>query len=202
MHYRILIFVVIGMTGQISCTSNSKPKEEVKETTSTKVDYAEQGQKIVGATFSALSSRLMTSMQADGVPGAAKYCNLIAYPLVDSLSEVHNATIRRTSRKIRNPKDNPLPHEKAMLARYETLIEQDKPLEPVVKELDEGKIAYYAPIRTMGLCLKCHGKIGETLNEEDYTVIKELYPEDEAIGYVDGDFRGIWSVVFEDGVSR
>ena len=50
---------------------------------------------------------------------------------------------------------------------------------------------------TKPLCLKCHGKIGETLNEDDYTIIKKIYPDDKAIGYDNENLRGIWSIQFE-----
>lgn len=70
-------------------------------------------------------------------------------------------------------------------------------LKPMVKEMDLNTIAFYAPIRVNEFCLQCHGKLGETLSEKNYEVIKELYPEDEAIGYSAGDLRGIWSIRFK-----
>jgi hypothetical protein len=40
---------------------------------------------------------------------------LAAYPLVDSLSQVHKTYIRRTSLKVRNPKDAPTESELIVL---------------------------------------------------------------------------------------
>lgn len=150
------------------------------------------------STFNVLSGQLKSAMQEGGVPNAAQYCNTVAYPLVDSLSEVYSARIRRASDKVRNPKDKPTELEQEILDTYHAQMAEGTPPKPVVRQLASGEIAFYAPIRMQELCLKCHGKLGETLKEEDYAVIKELYPEDEAIGYEAGDLRGIWSITFED----
>ena len=58
------------------------------------------------------------------------------------------------------------------------------------------KLLFFSPITTQDLCLKCHGKLGETLAVADYAVIKDLYPADDAIGYASGELRGIWSIAF------
>ena len=47
------------------------------------------------------------------------------------------------------------------------------------------------------LCLKCHGKIGEELTQENADLIKKYYPNDLAVGYGKGGFRGVWSIGFE-----
>lgn len=158
--------------------------------------YLQKGQEIAQATFAALSGRLKAAMQEGGVANAVEYCNVVAYPLVDSLSQVHNAEIRRTSFKVRNPADAPTGAERAVLQAYHDQAEAGEELKPVVKSLDGQGVAFYAPIKIQGLCLSCHGKVGETLQETDYALIKKLYPEDEAVGYELGDLRGMWSVRF------
>lgn len=60
--------------------------------------------------------------------------------------------------------------------------------------MDKQKIAFYAPIKVNAFCLQCHGELGQTLQEEDYAMIKERYPGDQALGYVNGDLRGMWSI--------
>jgi len=160
--------------------------------------YKKQGMEIAMGTFKALSGQLKASLQEGGVPNAVRYCNTVAYPLVDSLSEVYGATIRRASDKVRNPKDEPTEREQAIIDAYHAQVEAGERPKPVVRQLESGEIAFYAPIRMQELCLNCHGKLGESLKEEDYAVIKELYPEDEAIGYEAGDLRGIWSITFAE----
>lgn len=158
--------------------------------------YLQQGKAIATATFAELSGQLQAAMQEGGVPHAVRYCNTVAYPLVDSLSDVHGADIRRTSLLIRNPKDAPTPREREQLEAYASAKKAGNPLQPVVKAVSAEEIAFYAPISMQPLCLKCHGQLGETLAEADYAVIKEKYPADEAIGYQAGDLRGMWSITF------
>jgi hypothetical protein len=181
----------------LSACQNNASQEEAGLTDEQQQAYLEKGREMAGATFVALSSQLQAAMKEGGVSNAAQYCNVAAYPLVDSLSKVHEAVIRRTSTKVRNPKDAPDDQEKAILEAYAEKEAAGEELKPVVEQIDPNTIAFYAPIRVNEFCLQCHGKVGETLSEEDYTVIKELYPEDEAIGYSAGDLRGMWSIRFK-----
>lgn len=195
--YYILAFLFAGMLlNFIAC--DSQPKQPETEATSQieTEKYLAKGQQIAGATFTALSGKLQAAMKEGGVPNAVEYCSLAAYPMVDSLSKVHGATIRRTSLEVRNPKDAPAPAERQVLDQYEKADAAGEELKPIAQQLEGGGVAFYAPIRVNELCLQCHGVLGETMTEENYAVIKETYPEDQAIGYADGDLRGMWSIEF------
>lgn len=189
-----LLFISF-FTFLFACEGKKEPSDN--ESKFDEKAYFEKGQAIAAATFTALSGKLQSAMKEGGVPNAVEYCNLAAFPLVDSLSNVYKASIRRTSFKVRNPKDAPSQVEKGVLEEYEKTASTGGDLKPIVKQMENGKVVFYAPIKVNAFCLKCHGKIGETLKEEDYSVIKKAYPEDEAIGYVDGDLRGMWSIKFE-----
>jgi hypothetical protein len=158
--------------------------------------YLEKGKTIASATFAALSGELQAAMAEGGVPNAVEYCNLAAYPLVDSLSKVHQADIRRTSLKVRNPQNAPTAAEKTALEFYAQAMGAGQALRPQVQRSDDGTVVFYAPIQINAFCLQCHGKVGETLRTEDYAVIQKMYPEDRAVGYAEGDLRGIWSIRF------
>ena len=63
--------------------------------------------------------------------------------------------------------------------------------EPRAVRLRSGEVGYVEPIRTKGLCLQCHG------NAIDSTVqvrLNELYPDDQATGFEEGDLRGMFWV--------
>jgi hypothetical protein len=75
--------------------------------------------------------------------------------------------IRRTSMKVRNPKDAPDDQEKAMLEAYAQKEAAGEELKPVIQEIDPHTIGFYAPIRVNEFCLQCHGKVGETLSERE-----------------------------------
>lgn len=194
-----LALLVLGVACSPTGSSSQNSQTQTQATTLDTAKYKKQGMEIAMSTFKALSGQLKSALREGGVANAAQYCNTVAYPLVDSLSEVHQATIRRTSRKIRNPKDAPTPREEEMLDVYHAKVEAGERPSPQLRQLANGEIAFYAPIMMQELCLKCHGKLGETLKAEDYALIQSLYPEDEAIGYAAGDLRGMWSITLPAG---
>ncbi len=183
----------------LSCSDSSKTESEKQTDTQTveQTDvYLKKGKEIALTTFGTLSAELGKALKDGGVPKAIEVCNISAFPLVDSLSKVHNATIRRTSFKIRNPKNAPSSDELKVLSVYAKKHKAGATLQPKVETVN-GMISFYAPIMTQPLCLNCHGKVGETMKEEDYKTIKSFYPEDNAIGYNSEELRGIWSIQFE-----
>lgn len=193
--YFMAIAGIIGLFA--TCTNQSAPQEqEEEEMANSNEDYLEQGAAIAATSFTVLSGRLMAAMKKGGVPEAVQYCNLAGLPLMDSLSQANEVNIRRTAQKIRQPKDAPTPAEKKALDQYHAQFAAGEVLKPFVETNSAGATAFYAPILMSEACLKCHGKLGETLKQEDYDLIKSLYPQDEAIGYAAGDLRGIWSITF------
>jgi hypothetical protein len=153
-----------------------------------------KGKTIAQEVSTVMVSAVTNSMATQGVGGAATYCSYVAIPMVDTLAARHGISIKRTSSKIRNPKDAPDEREKVVLARFEGEKAQGMELKPLLEVIDAHTVAYYHPIMMQPLCLSCHGKLGETMEELDYSLIKYLFPEDQAIGYEAGDFRGIMSM--------
>ncbi len=186
----MLIALLLLSCSQDNIKKESKPAEGQ--------DYMAEGKEIVEASFSTLSKHLAKAISEGGVPDAIGYCSLKAYPLTDSLSQAYNAKIRRTSLKVRNPENRPNSLEMEVLKEYAHLHEKGAELKPMIKAASDGKVAYFSPIKINSMvCLNCHGVLGEELKVENYEIIKEKYPEDEAIGYDITDFRGMWSIVFE-----
>lgn len=156
--------------------------------------YTDAGKKIANATFMELSGNLKKALKEGGVKEATEYCNVVAMPLTDSLSGVHEASIKRTSLKLRNSQNKANAEELALLNKYEAQFAAQQELKPMVKAIDSHTVQFYAPILTQQLCLSCHGTIGKELSKENYEIIRELYPEDQAIAYAEKDFRGMWSI--------
>jgi Protein of unknown function (DUF3365) len=196
MHYQIILLGLFIFSILSSCDENPKSNAENSMSAEEKEAFIKKGKGIALETFNTLSSELGKAIQEGGVAKAVKTCNIAAYPLVDSLSKVHNTTIRRTSLKIRNPKNKPSHEESKVLNSYEKAFQSREKLKPKVVEVN-GMVSFYAPIIAKPLCLNCHGKVGETLKKEDNVLIKTLYPQDQAIGYEAGNLRGIWSIQFE-----
>lgn len=206
MRYIWLVYA-IALTGFVACSSPQSQKMDEKKAEQKPVKplssedsakYLELGDDLVGETKRKISTTLLEAMEKGGVKYAAQFCNLVAYPIVDSMSKVHNAKIRRVSDKPRNPKDAMDEEEKKVFALFvEKFKQKDAEVKPVLMQYSDGSVGYYTPIKiSMPVCLKCHGEVGKDVREEDYAEIKKLYPDDKAVGYKEGDLRGMFSIRF------
>ena len=188
-------FLVLSLFLFISCQQN-RPRDLSAEETA---EYLEQGQSIVKESFKALSGQLASAMNQGGVQNAVSYCNIQANPIMDSLSQAHGVTVSRVSLRPRNPGSISSAEEAEILKDYLRLQSEGKELHPFVETYSGGKVTFYAPITIISpLCLKCHGTVGGDIAQQDYELIRSLYPEDEATGYTLGELRGMWIVKFDE----
>ncbi|MCB9233574.1 MAG: DUF3365 domain-containing protein [Bacteroidia bacterium] len=158
--------------------------------------WMQKGLDIIGPSQQVLGGKLKAALEAGGVQHAVQYCNIAAFPLMDSLSQTYQVKIRRTSLKARNPKDAPDAAEREMLESFTARYHAGESLDPVIRNLEGGKKGFYAPILVQEMCLKCHGIKGTDIADADYAIISDLYPKDLATEYKSGDLRGIWSLTF------
>ncbi len=202
LYFAILTVLIISCNDKPANTSDEAFKDEMKDRQIKKVsdgaiiDAAmRRGELIADSAQKLLGSSLKKALEEGGVQGAIKYCNLSAYPIMDSLEAYYGAEIRRASLKVRNPDDSPTKMEKQLLEAYQYQVEIDDKLSPNVQRLEDEYLLYTKPITIQNaMCLKCHGEVGKYLKEEDYALIKSLYPQDNATGHQMGDLRGMWSV--------
>lgn len=188
------ISIIFGSIILLSlCTDRTKKSESLENIS--KADYLTTGHMVAMETFATLSSNLQSAMKQGGVSNAVEYCNVAAVPLVDSLQQLHQVNIKRTSLKVRNPNNKPTDMEKEQLLMYQKQLSDGMELEPVLHESTEGVI-YNAPIYVMPFCQRCHGSVGTDITNRDYEHIMNLYPLDQATDYQSGDLRGMWSITF------
>ena len=167
--------------------------------TATDHQYIEKGKLIADDSFKILSGHVKSAIQEGGVGHAIQYCNLKANPLIDSLSKRNNVSIRRISFNARNPLNRPQNHEKEVLIGFANAHKEGRKSDPLVVIAQDGSHIYYQPIYISApLCLTCHGNPGITIAQADYDLILSLYPADAAIGYQEGDLRGMWSITFSE----
>ena len=174
-------------------------KENIKESGKPAFDhkaYKMKGMIIAKSTFKTFKSKIKEKAAQGGLPAVVDFCHKNAMKLSDSMGKAHNAVIKRTSFKLRNPKNKPDIDAEAVLNEYLKLQEESKPMEPVVLKDSEGFVHFYAPIKLKKECLKCHGTPGKELHDNIYKLIKTKYPEDQATGFKEGDLRGIWDIKF------
>lgn len=186
-----LIVATLSIFLLVACgpTEKKQQKALVKE-------YEDTGKKIVKASFEAISAQLRAAIQDGGPANAIVYCNVNAIPLTDSLAKNFNIKISRTSHKLRNPDSAPDALEEYMIELYQDIEKMKKPMEPKAMLAKNGDVRFFAPIFVKPECLNCHGTVGREVTEETYSIIKINYPDDNATGFSEGDFRGIWSINF------
>ncbi|GGW61634.1 cytochrome c [Winogradskyella epiphytica] len=157
--------------------------------------YGERGLKYTLSTKKVLGKNLMETIQKKGILEALDFCNVQAYPLTDSMSVVHNASIKRVTDKPRNPNNKANADELVYMENFKKVVANGEEAKPIVKELD-NKVKVYYPITTNAMCLQCHGNPNDGINPSTLARIKRLYPMDKAIGYDINEVRGIWSITF------
>ncbi|WP_372768034.1 DUF3365 domain-containing protein [Lutibacter sp.] len=182
-------FIFLIFTGFISCNHSLTPEE--------KQEYSDKGKEIVQASFNALSEKLTEQMKTGGAAKAIPFCNVEALPLTKQLSEKYNVTIKRTSDKLRNQKNKPSERESKIIDSYQKLISEHKEIAPIVEMDSNNNKHFYAPITVKANCLVCHGIVKEFVTVKTDSIIKSLYPNDKAVGYLEGELRGIWSIAFK-----
>lgn len=156
---------------------------------------SERGLQYALSTKAVLGKNLMSKIQKEGTLEALKFCNVKAYPLTDSMSVFHKATIKRVSDKPRNPKNAANLEELKIINLFKKDVAVNKESEPIVVETVNNINVYY-PIKTNSMCLQCHGSPKKEVTENTLSKLKELYPKDQALGYNINQVRGIWNVSF------
>lgn len=155
-----------------------------------------------------LKSELKIAIQKGGLTEAIDVCNLKAIPLTKIIAEhadAKNIGIKRISNKYRNPINAPNKPEAIALEHFEKLAAENKKLpdfytQKITKD-DISFYNFYKPMKVAAVCLTCHGDIS-TIPPEVRSQILELYPEDKALDYKEGDFRGLIRVQFPEEVSE
>ena len=152
------------------------------------VDPATRGAELLGPFKSELMQALSSGMQ-EGPAAAIEICSEVAPGIASSLS-VDGVRMGRSSHKLRNPANVPPEWLEPLIAAYASGTGE---MQPQTVALGDGRSGYAEPIRVQPLCLTCHGT---ELDPGIAAQIAENYPADEATGFSEGDFRGVFWVEF------
>lgn len=69
-----------------------------------------------------------------------------------------------------------------------------------IQKLEDG-YRYYKPLKVKTICLTCHGETS-LMDKKLLEKIKKLYPDDKAINYKEGDFRGVIRIYIPDNILK
>lgn len=132
---------------------------------------------------------------ADGPVAAIRVCSEEA-PRIARETAPPGMKMGRTSHRLRNPDNAPQEWMRPLLKIYRN---DPSDTAPRTVALDSGRTGYVEPIYVNALCLRCHGR---NIDDKIRTAIAERYPEDEAFGFGDGEFRGLFWVTLPAGETR
>ena len=188
-----VLLVVFGLMVS-GCAKPAEEPVEVEEVTVVEwekvlpglmTDTQKAQQELVATAVNALASEMMGELTAaldSGDAGAAiAVCKEKAPGVAANIHETYGVQIGRTSHKLRNAV-NVAP---AWADAYVAEMVED----PTYLAGPNGELGALLPIKLRAECQMCHGP-AEGIDEGVMASISEVYPEDQALGFVEGDLRG------------
>ncbi len=146
---------------------------------------------IVQTAQSLLGTNLIQAIKQKGAPAAIEFCHLKAIELTDSVSKQNLVALKRITDRPRNPQNQANEWEMRLIAQMKDKLDKKEILEPVLRQETDMEWVY-TPIILANTCLQCHGS--KEINPQTLTVINNLYPNDKAKKYREGELRGLWVV--------
>ena len=165
----------------------------------TLADDVTQREQAIAATAAfgkALKAELVTAMQSGGPLAAIEVCNTKAPGIAAAVSLEQGVQVSRVSLRNRNPGNAPNDWQEAVLRSFAERADEGEDVASLswqdAVEVDGGKeYRFMKAIPTGGVCLACHG---DAIAPEVQAKLAELYPEDKATGFSQGDLRGAFVV--------
>ena len=162
-----------------------------------KAALVEEGKGVMAEFGKTLKDALMLAVAEGGPVNAIGVCNERAPEIATSLSTETGWTIARSSHKLRNPENAADAYTAAAIQDFlsrEASGEMAKDLvrAEIVEENSKQVFRLVKAIPTGGLCLNCHG--GDSVKPDVVEKLAELYPEDQARGFTEGQMRGVFTL--------
>ncbi len=174
--------------------SNPKAAADQPEVAATNGDPQRIALAAKDELFKRLSTRLIEAMSNGGPVAAIEVCSREAPKIAAAVGEEHGVAIGRTSFKLRNPENAPPEWARPSM--------DQRSEQPEFVSLPDGGTGALLPIKLKTQCLACHGPT-EQIADDVMAKLTELYPDDQATGFNDGDLRGwFWVVVPAEAKSQ
>lgn len=179
------LFSLAAITFFVSCGTTGGEEENPER-------YLQLGDSIATKAQQNLLGNLTKAISDSGFAYAVAYCNINAKSLIDSVVDGSKTlSVQRITDKNRNPQNGLTEPQDKIVWEHFLAGRKDTVL------IGEQHAVYYKPIRIMmPTCLKCHGKTSD-LDSGALQQIQLKYPNDLAIGYEQGQLRGLWKVTMQ-----
>lgn len=158
-----------------------------------KAALVEEAKAAANALGSALKGELQTAMKAGGPVVALDVCHTRAPELARTISAEREMQVNRVSLKNRNPvMGMPSVWQTEVLSDFQARkAAGEDPTTLAYAEVVDNEFRFMKAIPTEAVCLNCHGT---EIRPEVAAKLNELYPEDKATGFKEGDLRGAFVV--------
>ena len=157
---------------------------------------AAQARSLAGNLTLSLQGELFAAMKDGGPVNALSVCRTRAPEIARATAAGTPWKIGRTSHKARNSSNAPDAWEAARLDEFRARLaggEEMAAIEAYEVVEVEGRptFRYMRAIGTASPCLACHGS---ALKPDVAAKLKELYPDDRAVGFSAGQLRGAFTL--------
>ncbi|MCP4048260.1 MAG: DUF3365 domain-containing protein [Gammaproteobacteria bacterium] len=180
-----LFLVTLALNSNADQHSRTSDQADIADAKAAIKDFAGSLQKV-----------LKTTMQAGGPVAAIGACNTQASPISQTVAAKHGMALSRVSLQTRNPANAPNVWQTLVLEEFEKQHAAGKNTATLawsetVNTGGEQEFRFMKAIPTGAACLNCHGT---NISADVSGVLANLYPEDKATGFSEGDIRGAFVV--------
>jgi hypothetical protein len=145
-----------------------------------------RGDLIVAALQDALRRELTEALEVGGPDFAIKACHIDVIGVTQRIGRDEGIAAGRTSDRLRVPTNAPRPWAAPLVAAHAG--ERARDVDGFVADLGD-KVGLLRPIAQRPECASCHGP-ADRLSPAVREALRDRYPRDRALGFVEGEIRG------------
>jgi hypothetical protein len=187
-----VLLVVFGLM-VAGCAGPAEEPAEVEEVVvewekvlpGSMTDTQKAQQELVATAVNALASEMMgeltTALDSGDAGAAIAVCKDKAPVVASHINDTYGVQIGRTSNKLRNAAN--------VAPAWADSYVADLAEEPTYIAGPNGELGALLPIKLRAECEMCHGPV-DGIDEGIMAAISEVYPDDQALGFIEGDLRG------------
>ena len=162
-----------------------------------KAALVEEGKGVMKQFGGTLKKELLAAVEAGGAVQGIAVCNIKAPLIAEQVGGATGWQVARSSHKLRNPKNAPDGFTAAAIEEFLAREAQgemaaDMAKAELVEENGRKVFRLVKAIPTGKLCLNCHG--GDNVKPAVVDALAQLYPEDTARGFAEGQMRGVFTL--------
>jgi len=166
--------------------SNQEQNISSQKKTTNYLEIEKRGKEMTMGLLNAIKPIVVESLKKDksGLEGV-KLCAQKAQEITKEYNKaLKDGFVRRTALKYRNPENKP---DRVDIAVMEKLIRDGNFSKVLITDVNDTH-RVYMPLVTQKPCLACHG---ENIDPNTKAEIAKRYPNDLAVGFKEGEFRGV-----------